>query len=242
MAETHFDDWLAENYERLWPQLLDPSLLDDAVEFLAGLADDGPVLEFGIGTGRIAMPLAQRGLAVTGIELSEPMVRRLEREKGDAEVQVMIGDFATTRVEGSFSLVYLVRNSITNLTTLEEQIEAFHNAAAHLEPSGHFVIENYVPNLRRLPPGETRMVFDATPTHVGVEDYIDEIGQVAISQHWWTVDGQLHTMTSPHRYAWPAELDLMARLAGMMLIERWANWDRSPFTAESASHISVWRK
>ena len=154
---------------------------------------------------------------------------------------VTIGDFATAKVDGGFELVYLVRNTITNLITQDEQVDCFRNAAAHLNLGGCFVIENYIPELRRLPPGETNVVFTATRTHVGFEEY-NVAEQVAVSHHYFVVDGQLRTFASPHRYVWPAELDLMARFAGMTLQHRWSNWNREPFTSESRSHVSVWRK
>lgn len=241
VAETHFDDWTAQRYERLWPELFEPSVVDSAVSFLAGLAGAGPVLELGIGTGRIAIPLARRGVAVHGIELSPAMVARLRAQPGADAVGVTVGDFASTTVEGTFRLAYLVRNTITNLTTQEEQVECFRNVAAHLEPGGMFVIENYVPAPQRLPPGETVRVFTRTPTHVGFEEY-DIAAQVAISHHYWMIDGELRTFSSPHRYVWPAELDLMARLAGLTLRERWTDWHRTPFTSGSRDHISVWAK
>ena len=152
-----------------------------------------------------------------------------------------LGDFASTAVTGEFTLVYLLRNTITNLTTQDQQVEAFRNAAGHLQPGGVFVIENYVPELQRLPPGETRHVFMATPAHVGFEEY-DVANQIAVSHHYWVIDGQLEQFSSPHRYVWPAELDLMARLAGLTLRDRWSNWGREPFTSASRSHISVWEK
>ena len=241
VAESHFDDWIAQRMEVLWPELFDPAVVDPAVEFLAQLAGSGPALELGVGTGRIALPLSRRGVRVHGIELSPAMVRRLEAQKGAADIGVTIGDFATAKVEGRFSLAYLVRNTITNLTSQDEQVECFRNAAAHLDDGGCFVIENYIPELQRLPPGETRHVFTATSTHVGVAEY-DVARQIEISHHWWVIDGELKTFSSPHRYLWPAELDLMARIAGMTLRERWSSWHRDPFTSDSRSHISVWEK
>jgi hypothetical protein len=179
---------------------------------------------------------------VHGIELSPAMVARLHAQPGGSEIGVTIGDFATTTVGGGpFAVVYLLRNTITNLTTQDEQIHAFGNAAAHLHPGGCFVIENYIPELRRLPPGETTHVFAATPAHLGYEEY-DVASQIAVSHHYWTIEGRLETFSSPHRYVWPSELDLMARLAGMSLRERWADWNRTPFTSESRSHVSVWEK
>jgi methyltransferase family protein len=241
MAETFFDEWIAERYEALWPELFDPAVLDPAVAFLADLAGGGPALEFGIGTGRVALPLSRRDVPVQGIELSPAMAARLGAQPGGADVRVTIGDFATTRLPGRFTLVYLLRNTITNLTGQDEQVRAFGNAAAHLEPGGFLVLENYVPELRRLPPGENVHVFTARPGHIGYEEY-DLGAQIAVSHHHWVIEGKLRSFSSPHRYVWPAELDLMARLAGMTLRERWSDWHRAPFTGESRSHISVWRK
>ena len=241
MAETGFDEWIAARYERLWPELFDPAALDPAVELLADLAAAGPVLEFGVGTGRVALPLSRRGIPVHGIELSPAMVAQLRGQADGGNIAVTGGDFATATAAGRFTLVYVLRNTITNLTTQDEQVSAFGNAAAHLDPGGCFLIENYVPQLRRLPPGDTRHVFIATADHVGVEEY-DVVAQVAVSRHYWAIDGQLRTFSSTHRYVWPAELDLMARIAGLRLRHRWADWHRAPFTSESRSHISVWQK
>lgn len=241
MPDITFDERMAARMEVYWPELFEPAVVDPAVGFLAELAGNGPVLEFGIGTGRLALPLSRRGLAVHGIELSPAMVEQLRTKPGSDSVAVTIGDFATTRVERSFPLVYLVRNTITNLTTQDEQVACFQNAAAHLDPGGCFVIECYVPALQRLPPGETMSVFTRTATHLGVEEY-DVARQLASSHHYWVVEGQLETYTSLHRYVWPAELDLMARLAGLDLRERWSDWDRSAFTRESRSHVSVWER
>jgi SAM-dependent methyltransferase len=241
MPETRFDEWIAQRYETLWPELFDPAVLDPAVAFLADLAGAGPALEFGVGTGRVAVPLSRRGVRVHGIELSPAMVAQLRATPGGAGVEVTTGDYATTVAAGRFALVYLLRNTITNLTTQDEQVAAFRNAAAHLEPGGHFVIENYVPELRRLPPGDTVRVFTATKTHIAYEDY-DVARQMAVAHHHWVIDGRLETFSSPHRYVWPAELDLMARLAGLTLRERWSAFGREPFTSESRNHISVWTK
>jgi len=241
MAETHFDDWVAPRYQRLWPELFDPAVIDPAVDFLAGLAGSGPVLELGIGTGRIALPLARRGPAVHGIELSPAMVAQLRAQPGAATIGVTIGDFATATVGQRFPLAYLLRNTITNLTTQDEQVDCFRNVAKHLAPGGVFVVENYIPALQQLPPGETIRVFTRTPTHLGFEEY-DTGAQIAISHHYWHIDGELRTFASPHRYIWPAELDLMARLAGLTLRERWNDWHRTPFTSESRNHVSVWER
>jgi SAM-dependent methyltransferase len=241
MPKIVFDEWVAQRYERLWPELFDPAVVDPAVSFLAELAGTGAALEFGAGTGRIAVPLSRRGVRVHGIEMSPAMAVRLRGQPDGPAVGVTVGDFAHATVGATFRLVYLLRNTITNLTTQDEQVDAFRNAAAHLEPGGCFVIENYVPELRRLPPGETRHVFTATPTHVGYEEY-DPAAQLAVSHHHWVIDGELRTFVSPHRFVWPAELDLMARLAGLTLCERWDNWRREPFTSDSRNHISVWKK
>jgi SAM-dependent methyltransferase len=241
MPETHFDEWMAARYETLWPELFDPAVVDPAVKFLADLAATGPALELGVGTGRIAIPLSRRDVRVHGIELSPAMVAQLRAQPGGRDVGVTMGDFATATVGGPFAVVYLLRNTITNLTGQDEQVQAFRNAAAHLQPGGCFVIENYIPELRRLPPGQTTQVFTATPTHLGFEEY-DVASQIAVSHHYWTIEGRLTTFSSPHRYVWPSELDLMARLAGVTLRERWADWNHTPFTSESRSHISVWEK
>jgi SAM-dependent methyltransferase len=211
------------------------------VDFLAEVAGAGAALELGIGTGRVAVPLARRGIRVHGIELSPAMVAELHARQGGSGIEVTIGDLARTRAAGTFSLVYLVRNTITNLTTQDEQVEAFRNAARHLAPGGCFVIENYVPNIQRLPPGETVHLVAATPAHVGFEEY-DLAAQIAYSHHYWMIEGQIRTLSSPHRYVWPGELDLMARIAGMTLRERWSSWTREPFTGESRGHISVWTR
>jgi len=216
-------------------------MINPAVAFLLDLAGAGPALELGIGTGRIALPLSQRGVVVHGIELSRAMVEQLQTKAGSEEIGVTIGDFSTARVKGTFTLAYLIRNTITNLTSQDQQVACFRNVAAHLEPGGCFVIEVYVPELRRLPPGETVHAFTVTPAHLGFEEY-DVATQIAYSHHYWVVDGQLETFSAPFRYVWPSELDLMAQIAGMRLRERWSDWDRAPFTSESRSHVSVWEK
>lgn len=241
MAESIFDEWIAEHYRALWPELHEPASIERTVDVLGELAHGGAALELGVGTGRIAIPLSNRGVHVHGIELSKAMVEQLRVEAGETAVEVALGDFATTTVDGEFDLVYLLRNTVTNLTTQDEQVACFANAARHLRPGGAFLVENYVPELRRLPPGEHRLVFAATPTHIGVDEY-DFLHQIDVSRHWYTVDDALRTFDSRHRYVWPSELDLMARMAGLRLTERWSDWDRSPFTGESRSHISVWTK
>jgi len=241
MPEDHFGEPVAERYDESAADMFDPAIVDPAVDFLAALAGRGAALELGIGTGRIALPLARRGVPVRGIDLSEAMVARLRAKPGGNEIPVTIGDFAITRVDGAFSLAYLVFNTILNLTTQDEQVACFQNVAAHLEPGGCFVIEVGVPDLQRLPPGETVRPFTVSPTRLGFDEY-DIASQGLISHHYTVVDGGLEVHSVPFRYAWPAELDLMARIAGMTLVERWSGWRREPFTSESTTHVSVWRK
>ena len=241
MPQNTFDGRIARSYEARWPELFDPAVVGPAVDLLAEVAGTGAALELGIGTGRIAIPLRRRGVPVHGIDLSRHMVAELRAKPGSEDIGVTIGDFATTRVDGSFRLAYLVRNTITNLTAQQEQVACFRNVAAHLEPGGCFVIEVYVPELRRLPPGETVHAFTVTPTHLGFEEY-DVATQIAVSHHYWVVDGRLETYSTPHRYVWPSELDLMAQLAGLTLRERWSDWARAPFTGDSRSHVSVWER
>jgi len=242
MPENFFDDRIAGSYDAKWAEQFDPSFVDPTVDFLVGLAGAGAALELGVGTGRVALPLSRRGIRVHGIELASEMVDQL-RAKPDADaIGVTIGDFATASVGGTFSLAYLVRNTIMNLTTQDEQVACFRNVAEHLDPGGCFVIECIVPALRQLPPGERFRAFAVTPTHLGFDEYVDLVEQISVSHHYWVVDGRLETFSAPFRYVWPSELDLMARLAGMTLRERWADWDRTRFTDESPSHVSVWEK
>jgi len=211
------------------------------VDFLSEYANGGNAVEFAIGTGRVALPLSERGVDVHGIELSPAMVAQLESKPGAERIPVMIGDMATTRLDGEFGLVYLVYNTITNLVTQDEQLACFRNAAAHLEPGGHFVIEVGVPPLQRLPLGETLLPFARSDGHVGIADY-DVVAQTLVSHHVWMHDGEATTFASTHRYAFPAEYDLMAKVAGLELSNRWENCRRDPFSATSPSHVSVWRK
>ncbi len=241
VPKNYFDERIAKSYEAKWPEIFEPAVVDAAVSFLADLAGSGAALELGVGTGRIALPLSRRGVRVHGIELSPAMVAQMRTKPGADAIGVTIGDFATTRVEGSFEIAYLVRNTITNLTTQGEQVQCFQNVAAHLRTGGCFVIEVYIPELQRLPPGETVHAFAVTPTHLAFEEY-DLATQIAYSHHYWVVDGQLETFTATFRYVWPSELDLMARFASMTLRERWSNWNREPFTSASRSHISVWER
>jgi SAM-dependent methyltransferase len=242
VAKVRFDEQIAARYDETSVHRYRPEVLDPAVDFLEELADDGAALEFGIGTGRVALPLSGRGVRVHGIDISEPMLEQLRGKPGSERIAVTVGDFATTRVDGTFQLAYLVFNTITNLTTQDEQVACFRNAAAHLEPGGCFVIEVFVPELRRVPPGERVRASDVRRTHLGFDEYTDFVGQILYSHHYWIDDGKLRTFSAPYRYVWPAELDLMALLAGMTLRERWAGWNREPFTDESTSHVSVWEK
>lgn len=241
MTSNYFDKRIAQEYDAKWANLAEPAVVGPAVEFLADLAGSDDALELGIGTGRIALPLSQRGVHVHGIDLSPDMVEQLQMKPGADRIEVTIGDFATTKVPATFKLAYLVRNTITNLTTQAAQVDCFLNVATHLKSGGYFVVEVYIPELRRLPPGETIHAFDVTESHLGFEEY-DVATQIAHSHHYWVTDGELETFSAPFRYVWPSELDLMARIAGMVLHERWSDWTREPFTSESRSHVSVWKK
>jgi SAM-dependent methyltransferase len=225
-------DWFAGKKAERYDESTAGMPVEPVVDFLLPFAGGG-ALELAIGTGRIAVPLAARWVRVAGIDLSPDMVAQL-RQKTD-EIPVAIGDMSTTRVDGTFSLVYIVFNSINNVTTQDGQVDVFANAAAHLEPGGCFVLEVGVPNRQRLE------VFDLSDTHVGVDE-LDFDTQRLVSHHFTLVDEQWQRLSMPFRFVSPAELDLMARLAGLRLRERWADWDRSPFTAESTKHVSVWEK
>ncbi|HEY2802997.1 MAG TPA: class I SAM-dependent methyltransferase [Actinomycetota bacterium] len=236
-----FDEPTAESYDETESEEFDEDSIGSCVAFLAGLAGEGSALELGIGTGRIALPLAAGGVRVHGVDLSKPMLARLREKPGGADIGITAGDMSTTRVEGSFSLVYLVCNTIMNLTEQEAQVACMRNAAAHLEPGGCFVIKVMIPELRRLPPGETFHVFAGGDDYWGIDEY-DVLNQGLISHHLELVDGRYERTSIPFRYVWPSELDLMAELAGMRLRERWEGWKREPFTSESRQHISVWEK
>jgi SAM-dependent methyltransferase len=241
MPTDYFGEPVAQRYDESTADLSGPATVDPVVDFLVDLSFDGTALELGIGTGRIALPLAQRGIRVHGIDLSDAMVARLRAKPGTAEIGMTVGDFASTTVDGRFSVAYLVFNTIMNLTTQDEQIACFQNVAVHLQPGGCFVIEVMVPDLQRLPPGETVRAFTVSATRLGFDEY-DVASQGLISHHYWDVDGKLEGDSMPFRYVWPAELDLMARLAGMSLRERWSGWKREPFTSDSRQHVSVWEK
>jgi SAM-dependent methyltransferase len=236
-----WDETAAERYDTPGEGMFSPEVLGPTVDFLAELAGAGAALELAVGTGRVAIPLVERGVPVTGVELSQPMVARLREKVGAETVPVVVGDMATTRVDGGFALVYLVYNTISNLLTQDAQVECFRNAARHLSPGGRFVVELWVPQLRQLPPGSPATVFATEPGYVGLDAY-DVLHQQVVSHHFRFDAGREATHAiSPHRYIWPSELDLMGRLAGFTLEARYAGWDRSAFTADSRSHVSVYR-
>jgi hypothetical protein len=241
MGTVYFDERIAQRFETYWPHLFEPSAIDPVVGFLADLVRGGAALELGIGTGRIALPLSRSGVCVHGIEISPAMVAQLRAQPGGADIGVTIGDFAATTTDDQFQLAYLLRNTIENLTTQDEQVACFRNVANQLVPGGCFVIEVEVPALQRLPPGETVRAFTLTAEHLGFDEF-DVATQALTSHHYWIIDGELEVFAAPFRYVWPAELDLMARLAGLTLRERWSTWQREPFTSDSTAHVSVWEK
>ena len=240
----HKDIWdaaAAKSYDTPGTGMFDPVLLAQTADRLAALAEGGRALEFAIGTGRVAIPLLERGVPVAGIELAAPMVDELRTKVDAASLPVVIGDMTTSTVEGQFSLVFLVFNGISNVLTQAEQVECFRNAARHLSPGGRFVVELWVPDLRRLPPGSQATVFTSEPGYIGL-DTVDILNQIVVSHHFrFDERNQTTLFRSPHRYVWPAELDLMAQLAGFSLESRHADWAGTPFTAESRSHVSVYR-
>ena len=232
---------MAARYDDAESEMFDPALVDSTVAFLADLAGSGRALELGIGTGRIALPLARRGVPVHGIDMSKAMVARVRAKPGGEDISVTIGDFATTTVERTFSLAYLVFNTIENLTTQDAQVACFQNVAAHLEPGGCFVVEVGVPALQRLPPGERFRVFEASEARWGIDE-VDVATQALTSHHFELVDGRFERLSIPFRYVWPSELDLMARIAGLVPRERWSGWKREPFTSTSEKLVAVWQK
>ncbi|MGW2962644.1 class I SAM-dependent DNA methyltransferase [Streptomyces sp. NPDC001220] len=233
----------ADRYDAEETEMTSAAVLGPTVEFLAELAGEGRALEFAIGTGRVGVPLRERGVPVVGIEFSEHMAAALRRKVDAETLPVVVGDMATTTVPGEFTLVYLVYNTISNLLTQDEQVECFRNAARHLAPGGRFVIELGVPPLRLLPPGQVAVPFDVSPGHIGFDTF-DLVEQILVSHHLTRdgEDGRYRRDDSRHRYAWPAELDLMARIAGLEPERRVADWDGSPFAQDSTKHISVWRR
>lgn len=234
---------LAEVYDAVYAYEAEPAVLEPMLAFLAELAGDaGSALEFAVGTGRVALALSHRGVRVTGIELSPDMAERMRHKPGADAVPVVVGDMTSTRATGRFQMVYLVANSIMNVTTQDEQLAVFVNAAAQLDPGGSFVVEVMLPQLRLFPPGQTARVVTFDRDHIGIETLDDPCKQIASSHHWMHVDGRVVQHSAPYRYVWPAELDLMGELCGLRLRDRWGGWHREPFTAESTRHVSVYER
>jgi hypothetical protein len=241
VAPNYFGEEVARRYDDSTGPYFDPVVIARTVDVLEELAAGGAALELAIGTGRIGLPLAARGVRVAGIELSEAMAARLRQKPGAETIEVVIGDMASTRLDGEFSLAYLVFNTINNLTTQDGQVACFENAAAHLPAGGCFVVEVGLPQLQRVPPGERYRPFDVSDDHLGFDEY-EIAGQGLVSHHWYRDGDTWRRNSIPFRYVWPEELDLMARIAGMRLRDRWADWTREPFTSESTKHVSVWEK
>ncbi|MER6452569.1 class I SAM-dependent methyltransferase [Streptomyces sp900105245] len=240
--DGYFGEAVAARYDESSAEMFADGVVEPVAGFLAGLAGGGGrALEFGVGTGRIALPLARRGVEVHGIELSRAMLRRLRDKPGGDAIGVTVGDFASAKVDGVFSVAYLVYNTIMNLTSQDAQVDCFRNAAEHLAPGGCFVVEVGVPDLRRLPPGQDAVPFRVDGGRLGFDLY-DVATQSMSSHHVEVVDGRGRYLEIPFRYVWPAELDLMARIAGLRLRERWDGWTREPFTGDSRQHVSVWEK
>jgi hypothetical protein len=239
--DEHLDPATASAYDRNVADRFRDDVVGPAVDLLAELAGHGTAVEFAIGTGRLALPLAAAGVAVMGIDASAPMLAELARKPGAEAIAVTLGDMTSTHVCSDATLVYLVFNTISNLRTQRQQVACFRNAAAHLAGGGRFVVETGVPKLRRLPPGDTIVPFDVSPHHLGFDEYVDLVDQISVSHHYFIDGDRVRTTSAAFRYVWPSELDLMAELAGLELEHRWADWRRSAFTGESPSHVSVWR-
>ncbi len=242
MASITWERELAQVYDDVYAAMFEPHAVDPVVDLLVILARGGPALEFAVGTGRVALPLSARGVQTHGLELSPAMVEQLQAKPGSKAVAVTVGDMSSTVIEGYFSLVYVVANSIMNLTTQEEQTATFANAAAHLQGGGCLVVELVVPQLQHVPPGDSARVFTLDPDHVGIETFDDLVGQIASSHHWMHAHGRLVRHAAPYRYIWPSELVLMGQLAGLRLRERWADWSRTPFTSSSTKQVAVFEK
>jgi len=239
--EEIWDAETAEQYDTPGTGMFAPAVVEPTVDRLAQLAGAGRALEFAIGTGRIAVPLSERGIRVTGIELSQPMIDQLRTKVDEATIPVVRGDMASASAPGEFSLVYLIFNTIANLLTQSDQVACFRNAARHLAPGGRFVIELWVPDLRRLPPGQQATVWHVDPNYIALDTY-DVLHQQVVSHHFHFGEGrEARLFRTPHRYIWPAELDLMAELAGFTLESRYADWAGAEFSADSTSHVSVYR-
>lgn len=239
--DEHLDPEVAVAYDRDVADRFRDDEIRSTVRLLAELAGDGIAVEFAVGTGRIAVPLAEAGTTVLGIDASAPMLAEFGKKPGAERITATLGDMTSTQVCSDAALVYLVFNTITNLRSQRQQVDCFRNAAAHLAPGGRFVIETGVPQVRRLPPGETIVPFDVSPHHLGFDEYVDLVDQISVSHHYFIDGDRARTGSAAFRYVWPSELDLMAELAGMEREHRWADWERSPFTGESPSHISIWR-
>lgn len=242
VPDQHLDPGVAANYDRAVDSRFEPGLVARAVAVLTDLANGGSAVEFAIGTGRLALPLREAGVPVSGIDASQPMLDELAKKPGADRVPVTLGDMTKAQITDDAKLVYLVFNTIGNLRTQAAQVDCFRNAASHLAPGGRFLIETNVPQLASLPPGETIRPFDVSQTHLGFDEFIDPVHQIVVSHHYYIDGDRARTLSGAFRYVWPSELDLMAQLAGMELESRWADWDRSPFTADSPSHVSVWCK
>lgn len=240
--DQHLDPAVAAHYDAAVADRFSPDAVDPVVAVLAELADGGAAVEFAVGTGRIALPLAAAGVEVVGLDVSEVMLAELRKKDGADQVSVTVGDMTETRVRDDATLVYLVFNTIGNLRSQRQQVACFRNAADHLGPGGRFVVENGVPGLRRLSPVETIVPFDVSANHLGFDEYCDLVDQILVSHHYFVDGDRVRVVAGAFRYVWPSELDLMAELAGMCLEARWSDWHRSPFTGESAAHVSVWRK
>lgn len=240
--DEHLDPATAATYDRSVADRFRDDEISPAITLLAELAGGGVAVEFAIGTGRLAVPLAAAGTTVMGIDFSEPMLAELAKKPGAEQIAVTVGDMTSAQVCSDAALVYLVFNTITNLRSQRQQVACFRNAAAHLAPGGRFVIETGVPQLRRLPPGETIVPFDVSPHHLGFEEYVDLVDQISVSHHYFIDGDRARTGSAAFRYVWPSELDLMAELAGMELEQRCADWQGSPFTGESPSHVSIWQR
>lgn len=242
IPDRHLDPWTAANYDLGVSDHFSPDVVEPAVSLLAELADNGIAVEFAVGTGRLALPLSRAGVTVKGIDFSENMLAELRKKEGSDAITITHGDMTETRVCSDASLVYLVFNTIQNLRTQRLQTDCFRNAEAHLRPGGRFVVETMVPELHRLPAGESIRPFDVSENHVGFDEYIDRVAQILISHHYFINGNQVRNVTGAMRYVWPAELDLMAELAGMTLESRFSDWKRTPFTGDSESHVSIYIK